>query len=69
MIIENGTVRYFLLAICIYIHYVSKNVPPLVCYNFDTRERILIFCRRNITDEVGKQSKYALPPFYGRRMK
>ena len=20
-----------------------KNVPPLVCYNFDTRERILIF--------------------------
>jgi len=20
-----------------------KNVPPLACYNFDTRERILIF--------------------------
>ena len=25
------------------IHCVSKNVPPLVRYNFDTRERILIF--------------------------
>jgi len=25
------------------IHRVSKNVPPLACYNFDTRERSLIF--------------------------
>jgi len=25
------------------IHRVSKNVPPLACYNFDTREWILIF--------------------------
>jgi len=24
-------------------HRVSKNVPPLACYNFDTREWILIF--------------------------
>ena len=27
-----------------------KNVPPLVCYNFDTCERILIFFGRNITN-------------------
>jgi len=26
-----------------YIHRVSKNVPPLACYNFDICERILIF--------------------------
>jgi len=25
------------------LHRVSKNVPPLACYNFDIRERILIF--------------------------
>jgi len=30
----------------VYIQNVSKNVPHLVCYNFDTREQILIsFCR------------------------
>jgi len=26
-----------------YIHRVSKNVPPLACYNFDAHEWILIF--------------------------
>jgi len=32
------------LRITIYhIHRVSKNVPPMVCYNFDTNEQILIF--------------------------
>jgi len=31
------------------IHRVSKNVPRLVCYNFDTREWILIFFGRNVT--------------------
>ena len=35
------------------IHCVSKNVPPLVCY--DTRERILIFFGRNVIDEVSNQ--------------
>jgi len=37
-----------------YVHCVSKNVPPLVCYNSDTPERILIF-GRNITDKVSNQ--------------
>jgi len=25
------------------LHHVSKNVPPLACYNFDTHEWIMIF--------------------------
>jgi len=25
------------------LHRVSKNVPPIACYNFDTHEQILIF--------------------------
>jgi len=37
------------------LHRVSKNVPPLACYNFDAREWILIFFGRNVTDEVGNQ--------------
>ena len=38
------------------IHRVSKNVPPLACYNFDTHEWILMFFfGRNVTDKVGNQ--------------
>ena len=37
------------------IHCVSKNVPPLACYNFDAHEWILIFFGRNVTDKVGNQ--------------
>jgi len=33
----------------------QKNVPPLVCYNFDTRERILVFFGRNVTDKVSNE--------------
>ena len=29
-----------------------KNVPPLACYNFDTREWILTFFGRNVVDKV-----------------
>jgi len=32
-----------------------KNVPPLVCYNFDIRERILIFFGKDVTDKVRNQ--------------
>jgi len=32
-----------------------KKVPPLVCYNFDTCERILIFFGGNVIDEVNNQ--------------
>jgi len=37
------------------VHRVSKNVPPLACYNFDTHEWILILFGRNVTDKVGNQ--------------
>jgi len=41
----------------IHTHYTPclKNVPPLACYNFDTREWILILFGRNVTDEVCNQ--------------
>ena len=42
-------------SIVIYIHRVSKNVPPLPCYNFDAHEWILIFFGRNVTNKVGNQ--------------
>ena len=38
-----------------FLHRVSKNVPPLACYNFDTREWSLTFFGRNVTDKVGNQ--------------
>ena len=37
------------------LHRVSKNVPPLACYNFDAYEWILIFFGSNVTDKVGNQ--------------
>jgi len=37
------------------LHRVSKNVPPLACYNFETHEWILIFFGGNVTDKVGNQ--------------
>jgi len=53
---------YFLFIMCIKnegtkrLHRVSKNVPPMACYNFDTHEQILIFFfGRNVTDKVGNQ--------------
>jgi len=46
------------LYVFVAIHHVSKNVPPLACYNFDTCERILIFfwrkCYRH-TDKLSNQ--------------
>jgi len=37
------------------LHRVSKNVPPLACYNFDALEWILICFGRNVTNKVGNQ--------------
>jgi len=36
------------------IHRVSKNVPSLACYNFDTRERILIFLVKKCMEWIMK---------------
>jgi len=48
---------FALLGYTVYIclHRVSKNVPPLARYNFDTHEWILILCGRNVTNKVGNQ--------------
>jgi len=43
------------IACTTYIHRVSKNVPPLACYNSDAHEWIWIFFVRNVTDKVGNQ--------------
>jgi len=40
---------------CLWYTLCLKNVPPSVCYNFDIRERILIFFGRNVTDKVSNQ--------------
>jgi len=39
-----------------------KNVPPLVHYNFDTRERIFIFLSRKITHKERNQKHFTTPP-------
>jgi len=44
-----------LLLILVVLHRVSKNVPPLACYNFNVRERILIFFGRSVTDKASNQ--------------
>jgi len=45
------------------LHRVSKNDTLLVCYNFDTCERILTFFGENVTDKVSNQKTlfYATP--------
>jgi len=43
------------------IHCVSKNVPPLVCYNFDIRELILIRYFWQKCHRQSEQSKDAMP--------
>ena len=40
----------------------QKNVPPMVCYNFDIRECILIFFGGNVTDKVSSQNTFTMPP-------
>jgi len=37
------------------LHRDSKNIPPLACYNFDTREQILTVVGRNVIDKVSHQ--------------
>ena len=53
----RATSQYF-----VKIHRVSKNVPPLACYNFDAHEWSLIFFGRNVTDKVGNQKCFTMPP-------
>ena len=43
------------------IHCVSKNVPPLTCYNLDTHDPITIIFGRSVTKKVGHQTMLCFP--------
>jgi len=60
--LHSVSIMRLLLWLIYYYTMSQKNVPPLVCYNFDTRERILIFFGRNVTDVVSSQKRFTLPP-------
>jgi len=40
----------------------QKNVPPLVCYNFDIRERILIFLAEMLPMNQAIKRRFTMPP-------
>jgi len=44
-----------------YVHRVSKNVPPLTCYNLDTHDPITIIFGRSVTKKVRNQMMLCLP--------
>jgi len=46
-----------------HIHRVSKNVPPLTCYNLDLglHGSITIIFGKNVTEKVGNQNALYLP--------
>jgi len=44
------------------VHCVSKNVPALLCCNFDIYEHILIFFARNVTQKVSNEKHFTRPP-------
>jgi len=46
----------------IILHRVSKNVPPLACYNFDTHERILIFLAQMLLIKYAIERRFIVPP-------
>jgi len=47
--------KVFPISVTFDMYTVSKNVPPLACYNFDAYQWILIFFGRNVTNKVGNQ--------------
>ena len=43
------------------LHCVSKNVPPLTCYNFDVHHLIVIIFGRSVTEKVRNQTMLCFP--------
>jgi len=43
------------------VHCVSKNVPPLTCYNLDVHDLIVILCGRSVTEKVRNQMMLCFP--------
>jgi len=60
----SGTyhVPTFILTLYVDIYTVSKNVPPLVYYNFDIRERILIFLAEMLPIKQAIKRRFTMPP-------
>ena len=50
------------LVITANIHCVSKNVPPLTCYNLDVHHPITIIFGRSVTENVRNQTIFVFPP-------
>ena len=44
-----------------YIHRVSKNFPPSICYNLDIHSPIAIIFDRSVTDKVRNQTMLCFP--------
>jgi len=45
-----------------YIHRVSKNVPPMTCYNLDIHDPITIIFGRSVTEKVRNHTMLCFPP-------
>jgi len=50
------------VAVVVVVDCVSKNVPPLLCYNSDIRKHILVYFGRNVTYKVSNQKHFTVPP-------
>jgi len=46
----------------VYIHSVSKNVPPSTCYNLDIHDPITVIFSRNVTEKVRNHKCSVFPP-------
>jgi len=43
------------------VHCVSKNVPPVTCYNLDIHEPIVLIFGRSITEKIGNPTILCFP--------
>jgi len=43
------------------IHHVSKNIPPLTCYNLDIHNPMMIIFGRSVTEKVRNQVMLCFP--------
>ena len=57
----GGHFEHMLLNYCSFVHRVSKNVPPLTCYNLDIHSSITIIFGTRVTEKVGNQNVLYFP--------
>ena len=60
---SNAWFSRLFVRICVrkYVHRVSKNVPPLICYNLDIHSSIMIIFGASVTQKVGNQNMFYFP--------